>query len=146
MRVRIWFLLLQIAAFPFVVQGQQSRGSLTEAQQLGRRVFQQRCAVCHTRPTLAIKRPWGPVLTKDVMEGNEDGAREMILKGRPGYMPGFHMVSKAARSTLSLNISRPDQPYSTRGIISRIAIIAAVKRKKSKIHEMPFSLPEALSR
>ena len=89
MRVRMLFLLFPIAVFPFVVHGQQSSSSLTDTQQLGRQVFEQRCAVCHTRPTLAIKKPWGPVPTKDFVEMNEELARQAILKGRPGSMPGF---------------------------------------------------------
>jgi mono/diheme cytochrome c family protein len=89
MRIRALFLLFQIATFPLVVHGQGAGSSPTEKQQLGRRVFEQRCAVCHTRPTLVTKKPWGPTLSRDIVEGNEDFVRETILKGRTGRMPGF---------------------------------------------------------
>ena len=90
MKFRMALLVLQIVMFPFLIHGQNSGNPLTPKQQLGRRIFQQRCAVCHTRPMLTSKRPWGPVLSKDLIEGKEDSVRETILKGKRGLlMPGF---------------------------------------------------------
>jgi mono/diheme cytochrome c family protein len=89
MTVRVLFLLFQAVIFSSIAYGQQSIKPLTDTQQLGRRVFKQRCAACHTRPTLLTKKPWGPTLSKDILEGNEDAVRELILKGRLGRMPGF---------------------------------------------------------
>jgi mono/diheme cytochrome c family protein len=83
------FLLL---AFPPVVPGQQSStnapAALNETQILGRRVYQQRCAVCHTEPTLGAKR-YGPALSKELVDGYEDAIREFIRNGSPNRMPGF---------------------------------------------------------
>ncbi len=67
---------------------QQPNDSLNATQKLGRRVFQQRCAVCHTKPTITSKM-YGPVLYKGLVEGNEDHARETITNGATGLMPGF---------------------------------------------------------
>jgi mono/diheme cytochrome c family protein len=61
---------------------------LTVVQKDGRRIFQQRCAVCHTLPTVASKR-YGPALYKELVEDNEDNIRDIILQGREGLMPGF---------------------------------------------------------
>jgi mono/diheme cytochrome c family protein len=67
---------------------QSSRAALTDAQKDGRRIFQQRCAVCHTLPTVVSKR-YGPALYKELVEDNEDNIRGVILEGREGLMPGF---------------------------------------------------------
>jgi mono/diheme cytochrome c family protein len=71
------------------VRAQQSSGApLTETQKDGRRIFQQRCAVCHTLPTVVSKR-YGPALYKEIVEDNEDNIRDTIQEGREGLMPGF---------------------------------------------------------
>ena len=68
---------------------QQSSGApLTETQKEGRRIFQQRCAVCHTLPTVVSKR-YGPALYKEIVEDNEDSIRDTIMEGREALMPGF---------------------------------------------------------
>jgi mono/diheme cytochrome c family protein len=68
---------------------QQTSGTpLTETQKEGRRIFQQRCAVCHTLPTVVSKR-YGPALYKELVQDNEDNIRDAILEGREGLMPGF---------------------------------------------------------
>jgi mono/diheme cytochrome c family protein len=67
---------------------QSSATPLTDTQIDGRRIFQQRCAVCHTQPTVVSKR-YGPALYKEIVEDNEDNIREAILEGREGLMPGF---------------------------------------------------------
>jgi mono/diheme cytochrome c family protein len=76
-------------AISFPLRAQQSSGaSLTDTQKDGRRIFQQRCAVCHTLPTVVSKR-YGPALYKEIVEDNEDNIRDVILDGREGLMPGF---------------------------------------------------------
>src|ERR1700722_9482249 len=67
---------------------QSSSAPLTDAQKDGRRIFQQRCAVCHTLPTVVSKR-YGPALYKELVEDNEDNIRDIIIEGREGLMPGF---------------------------------------------------------
>ena len=76
-------------AISLPLRAQQSSGApLTDAQKDGRRIFQQRCAVCHTLPTVVSKR-YGPALYKEIVEDNEDNIRDVILEGREGLMPGF---------------------------------------------------------
>jgi mono/diheme cytochrome c family protein len=71
------------------LRAQQSSGAaLTDTQKDGRRIFQQRCAVCHTLPTVVSKR-YGPALYKEIVEDNEDNIRDTIMDGREGLMPGF---------------------------------------------------------
>ncbi|HEX9445841.1 MAG TPA: cytochrome c [Candidatus Binatia bacterium] len=60
---------------------------LNDKQKLGRRLFEQSCGVCHTRPTL-VSGMYGPELSKDTSGGNEAYMREVIANGTP-RMPGF---------------------------------------------------------
>jgi mono/diheme cytochrome c family protein len=76
-------------AISIPLHAQQTAGAaLTDTQKDGRRIFQQRCAVCHTLPTVVSKR-YGPALYKEIVEDNEDNIRDVILEGREGLMPGF---------------------------------------------------------
>ncbi len=83
-------LALVVAALvtPLGFSTQQPNDSLNATQKLGRRIFQQRCAVCHTKPTITSKM-YGPVLYKGLVEDNEDQVRETITNGSTGLMPGF---------------------------------------------------------
>jgi mono/diheme cytochrome c family protein len=60
---------------------------LNDQQQLGRRLFEQSCGVCHTRPTL-ISGMYGPELSKINLGGQEDLLRMFISNGT-ARMPGF---------------------------------------------------------
>jgi streptogramin lyase/cytochrome c5 len=86
-RIKLLLLLFQTSSFFLIAHGQQSDSSQTGIQ-LGRRVFEQRCAVCHTRTTLTARKPLGPILSKELLESSGDFARNTILRGRAG-MPGF---------------------------------------------------------
>jgi mono/diheme cytochrome c family protein len=93
MLIRRHFMLLLVLvlfpAVPLALHAQQtSSAPLTDTQKDGRRIFQQRCAVCHTLPTVVSKR-YGPALYKELVEDNEDNIRDTILEGREGLMPGF---------------------------------------------------------
>jgi mono/diheme cytochrome c family protein len=57
------------------------------SQALGKRLYEQSCGVCHTRPTL-VSRLYGPPLSKDSAGGRIDVMREVISNGTP-RMPGF---------------------------------------------------------
>jgi mono/diheme cytochrome c family protein len=85
-------LIFLLLAVPLAVPAQQDKTSssvtLNETQILGRRVFQQRCAVCHTESTPGARR-YGPVLSKELVDGNEDTIRDFISNGSKGKMPGF---------------------------------------------------------
>ena len=90
--MRIYGLVASILLFvvPLAVSAQQKNSelALNETQVLGRRVFHQRCAVCHTQVSPGTRR-YGPALSKDLVDGNEDTIREFILNGSRGKMPGF---------------------------------------------------------
>jgi mono/diheme cytochrome c family protein len=85
-------LFLLLFAFPLVGAAQQDKSNssvtLNDTQVLGRRVFQQRCAVCHTESTPDARR-YGPVLYKELVDGNEDTIRNFISNGSKDKMPGF---------------------------------------------------------
>jgi mono/diheme cytochrome c family protein len=85
-------LVFLLFAFALAVPAQQdnsgSRVTLNETQILGRRVYQQRCAICHTESTPGARR-YGPVLSKELVDGNEDTIRDFITNGSKGKMPGF---------------------------------------------------------
>jgi mono/diheme cytochrome c family protein len=82
------FGLFLFLALPLRAQQSNPTSTLTETQKEGRRIFQQRCAVCHTPPTVVAKR-YGPALYKEIVEDNEDTIRETIMEGREALMPGF---------------------------------------------------------
>jgi mono/diheme cytochrome c family protein len=89
--IALIFLFL-LVGFPIALLAQQSKpnppAALNDAQILGRRVFQQRCAVCHTESTPGARR-YGPTLYKELVDGNEDVIEQFIRSGSPGKMPGF---------------------------------------------------------
>jgi mono/diheme cytochrome c family protein len=88
-RFLFWLTLGALLALALPLRAQQSSAApLTDTQKEGRRVFQQRCAVCHTQPTVVSKR-YGPALYKEIVEDNEDSIRDAIMEGREGLMPGF---------------------------------------------------------
>ena len=91
MSARSFLLLALMICIPPGSRAQQSppeRQPLTDQQKDGRRIFQQRCAVCHTPPTVTSRR-YAPALYGDVVDGYEDGVRQMIMEGRQQLMPGF---------------------------------------------------------
>ena len=75
-------------SLPLRAQQSSSGPALTDTQKEGRRIFQQRCAVCHTLPTV-VSRRYGPALYKEIVEDNDDNIRDIIMEGREGMMPGF---------------------------------------------------------
>ena len=88
MRRAAVLLLLLLSGWPVAAPAQQDRTPLTDQQKLGRRIFEQRCAVCHTL-VLASGKTYGPTLSKELIAGNEDAMRDFIKNGSPGKMPGF---------------------------------------------------------
>jgi mono/diheme cytochrome c family protein len=85
-------LIFLLFAFPLAIPAQQDKSNspvtLSETQILGRRIFQQRCAICHTESTPGARR-YGPVLSKELVDGNEETIRDFITNGSKGKMPGF---------------------------------------------------------
>jgi mono/diheme cytochrome c family protein len=85
MRCGVWITLLFTTALSQGVLAAEEH--LNDQQQLGRRLFEQSCGVCHTRPTL-VSGMYGPELSKESAGGREDVMRDVITNGTP-RMPGF---------------------------------------------------------
>lgn len=103
-----------LLAISFPLRAQQPSGaSLTDTQKDGRRIFQQRCAVCHTLPTVVSKR-YGPALYKEMVQDNEDNIRDTIMEGREGLMPGFKYGLTRAEADSIIEylktVNRPARP------------------------------------
>jgi mono/diheme cytochrome c family protein len=79
---------LLVFLFASLSVAQTSQPGLNDIQQHGRRLFQQRCAVCHT-PPMVISKPYGPLLNVGNVLGREDSVRTTIQEGETGLMPGF---------------------------------------------------------
>jgi mono/diheme cytochrome c family protein len=84
-----WAILVILGIFPLTARAQQAdpAKTLNETQKLGKRVFQQRCGICHdqARPGFVM---YGPALYNDLVNGSEDAIKEMIRSGT-SKMPGF---------------------------------------------------------
>src|SRR5579863_5714830 len=83
----VFFVLGGIPKFA-LAQQVDSAAPLSDQQLLGRRIFQQRCAVCHTQPFPGAKR-YGPALHKFLVNGNENMIHQFIMSGSKGKMPAF---------------------------------------------------------
>ena len=90
-------LLWSVAIFLSMSQVVFARDSaLTHPQREGRRIFQQKCAVCHV-PTWPGAATLGPGLSNQTIQGNESAVRDTITNGLydqsvlgPGFtMPGW---------------------------------------------------------
>ena len=77
--------LLLLAAPPTFAQ--QAPDTLNEQQRQGRSMLGQSCGVCHLPPARNAK-PYGPVLSKTTLGGDNALMRKVILEGTP-RMPGF---------------------------------------------------------
>lgn len=82
-----WLVFLTLL-FPAGGFGAGGHGpQLTAQQQLGRRLYEQSCGICHVRPTL-VAGMYGPELSKINMGGNADVLRHIITNGTE-RMPAF---------------------------------------------------------
>ncbi len=89
-RAALFALLL---ALP-VMFGALNTAVAQDQQNLGMRLFNQSCRVCHTKPQL-VSPQYGPVLSKATLDGKADLIREVISNGTP-RMPGFKYDFKPA--------------------------------------------------
>jgi mono/diheme cytochrome c family protein len=93
------FILVVISCprlFGFPTQQPASGTALSNSQKEGRRVFQQKCAVCHVS-TSSTAGQYGPMLYRGLVEGNEDSISETIVNGRGDKMPGFRYTLRPAQ-------------------------------------------------
>jgi mono/diheme cytochrome c family protein len=82
-------IVLLVLALPQCVWAQPAETGtpLNDTQKLGQRLFYQSCVVCHTKPQITSGQ-YGPVLSKETLNGQEDVMREFIGAGT-SRMPGF---------------------------------------------------------
>ncbi len=78
---------------PASAQRSSPRASLSPAQLAGKKLFLQRCSVCHLPPLNVPQdpdpKPYGPLLSGSVRGAEKESrARNIILKGT-ARMPGF---------------------------------------------------------
>jgi len=85
MRRGVWIALYLLTGVPQGLLAAENH--LNAQQQLGRRLFEQSCGVCHTRPTL-ISGMYGPELSRLNLGGQEELLRMFISNGTE-RMPGF---------------------------------------------------------
>ncbi|MGH9680576.1 MAG: c-type cytochrome [Candidatus Acidiferrales bacterium] len=84
-----WILLFLLVLSPLAAPARQKEVAqpLTPTQELGQRIYEQRCGVCHTVASPGFPM-YGPALYKGLVAGNEDAIRAMIREGS-AKMPGF---------------------------------------------------------
>jgi mono/diheme cytochrome c family protein len=80
-------LVVLLATLPQGLAAQPAAEVLTEAQQLGMRLYNQSCVVCHAKPQITSGQ-YGPTLSMESAGGREDMMRDVIANGTP-RMPGF---------------------------------------------------------
>ena len=106
--------LVPAASVPARAQQAAAAPVLNDTQKDGRRIFQQRCAVCHTLPTVVSKR-YGPALYRELVQDNEDNIREVISEGREGLMPGFkYGLSRAEIDSIIEYLKTVSRPTRTK--------------------------------
>jgi len=77
-----------------LVQGASAADvQLNQTQMLGRRLVDQHCGVCHTRPTL-VSGMYGPELSRETAGGNQEVVRGIVENGTP-RMPAFKYMFNA---------------------------------------------------
>lgn len=91
MRRSRWAILIVLCVLPLAARAQQANREkpLNDTQKLGRRVFEQRCGICHA-PARPGFQMYGPALYKDLINGSEDAIKEIIRSGS-NKMPGFKL-------------------------------------------------------
>ncbi|HVC00010.1 MAG TPA: cytochrome c [Candidatus Dormibacteraeota bacterium] len=90
MRSTMVSLVLVVVVFPLSLFARQHTkpASLNRTQIEGRRIFNQRCGVCHATAFLGAKR-YATALNQEVVDGHEKAMAEIIRNGVPEMMPGF---------------------------------------------------------
>src|SRR6516165_5940110 len=74
---------------------QDNGAKLDDSQKLGQRLFYQSCVVCHTKPQITSGQ-YGPVLSKNTLNGDADALRAFISQGT-ARMPGFKFQFEPAQ-------------------------------------------------
>ena len=89
----VWIALILLVAVSSGVFAAEPH--LNEQQKLGRRLFEQSCGVCHTKPTL-IAGMYGPELSRVTLGGRQDLVATFISNGTE-RVPGFKYTYTAGQ-------------------------------------------------
>jgi mono/diheme cytochrome c family protein len=73
----------------------QDGAAFDDTQKLGQQLFYQSCVVCHTKPQITSGQ-YGPVLSKNTLNGDSDALRAFIRDGT-ARMPGFKFQFEPAQ-------------------------------------------------
>ena len=84
-----------VAATLFVVPVSAQQTAVSAEVAEGRRVFHQKCALCHVAGTIG-EQPYGPRLSRAQVDKSEDGVRQIIRAGT-ARMPGFQYTLDAPK-------------------------------------------------
>ena len=90
---RAWIVVFGLVLCPVAASAQSANNGIDQTQ-LGMRLFNQSCRVCHTKPQLASPQ-YAPVLSMNTLGGTADVMHETIANGTP-RMPGFKYHFKPA--------------------------------------------------
>ena len=90
---RAWMVVFGLVLCPAAAPAQSANNG-SDQTQLGMRLFNQSCRVCHTKPQLASPQ-YGPALSTKSLGGKADIIRDTIANGTP-HMPGFKYHFKPA--------------------------------------------------
>ena len=93
MMKRAWLTATVVVAAAFApLAANAADPALNDTQKQGRRLFEQSCGVCHTKPTY-LAPLYGPALHKESLSGQEEALQIVISEGTP-RMPGFKFTFK----------------------------------------------------
>jgi|SRR5262245_15384263 len=95
-----WLLVVSLVCVaPAALAGQQPapQQALSNQQKEGRRLFQQKCAVCHLPilPQDGSAQPYARSLRKSLVDRNEEYVRRVIADGTGPRMPGWKYTLRA---------------------------------------------------
>ena len=110
-------LSIVLVCLPLGVLAEQvaSQPVLSAEQIEGRRIFQQRCAVCHL-PIVSSSEPYARKLTRSLVEGHEEDVRGAIANGSGPRMPGWKYTLRADQiNALIEYLKTVETPSSTVG-------------------------------
>jgi mono/diheme cytochrome c family protein len=93
MKRSVWIAVILLVAVSLRVFAAEAQ--LNEQEKLGRRLFEQSCGVCHTKPTL-IAGTYGPELSRATLGGRQDLIPTFISNGTE-RMPGFKYTYNAGQ-------------------------------------------------
>lgn len=117
-RCRIFQIILLCGLLAYALKGSaQENAALSSAELRGKKVFLQRCSICHLPPLYepASVKPYGPILDGYLRnEQSEERARKAIREGTP-RMPGFQYSLQPAEIEDLIAYMKTLKPANSKG-------------------------------